>query len=211
MHRTGLAPYGQDDDAVRWAAVRHAGDHIHIVAMLARQDGRPVNLWHDYYRVREACQAAERRYGLRATAPADRTAAPRPTRAENVNAGRLLSALGTLTHDPATTAITLVIRLAALAETVAVLRHAQRHAAQAAAARIASQRLRAAAGPQTQPPPRGPGHPRPRTAADAASLDFPFPPTAGVPAPGQDTPAPGRPAAYPRPAHPSPTRRGRSR
>ena len=39
MHRTGLAPYGQDDDAVRWVAVRHAADHIHIVAMLARQDG----------------------------------------------------------------------------------------------------------------------------------------------------------------------------
>jgi hypothetical protein len=39
MHRTGLAPYGQDDDAVRWVAVRHADDHIHLVAMLARQDG----------------------------------------------------------------------------------------------------------------------------------------------------------------------------
>lgn len=23
MHRTGLAPHGQDDDAVRWIAVRH--------------------------------------------------------------------------------------------------------------------------------------------------------------------------------------------
>jgi hypothetical protein len=39
MHRTGLAPNGQDDDAVRWVAVRHADDHIHLVAMLARQDG----------------------------------------------------------------------------------------------------------------------------------------------------------------------------
>jgi hypothetical protein len=47
MHRTGLAPYGQDDDAVRWVAVRHADDHIHLVAMLARQDGRRPNLWHD--------------------------------------------------------------------------------------------------------------------------------------------------------------------
>ena len=39
MHRTGVAPYGQEDDAVRWVAVRHGDDHIHIVAMLARQDG----------------------------------------------------------------------------------------------------------------------------------------------------------------------------
>jgi hypothetical protein len=39
MHRTGLAAYGQEDDAVRWIAVRHAADHIHLVAMLARQDG----------------------------------------------------------------------------------------------------------------------------------------------------------------------------
>jgi hypothetical protein len=48
MHRTGLAPYGQDDDAVRWVAVRHAADHIHIVAMLARQDGARPRLWNDY-------------------------------------------------------------------------------------------------------------------------------------------------------------------
>ena len=39
MHRTGLALDG-DDLGVRWVAVRHAADHIHIVATLARQDGR---------------------------------------------------------------------------------------------------------------------------------------------------------------------------
>lgn len=39
MHRTGLAPH-EDDLGVRWVAVRHAADHIHIVATLARQDGR---------------------------------------------------------------------------------------------------------------------------------------------------------------------------
>ena len=83
MHRTGLAPFGQDDDAVRWVAVRHGGDHIHIVAMLARQDGGRPRLSNERYRVREACRAAEERYGLRRTAPGDRTAARRPTRAEN--------------------------------------------------------------------------------------------------------------------------------
>jgi MobA/VirD2-like, nuclease domain len=83
MHCTGLAPYGQEDDAVRWVAIRHADDHIHIVATLARQDGRRPRVSNDYYRVREACLAVEDRFGLRRTAPGDRTAAARPTRAEN--------------------------------------------------------------------------------------------------------------------------------
>ena|SRR6266568_1145240 len=87
MHRTGLAGFG-DDDAVRWIAVRHAEDHIHIVATLARQDGAKPRIWNDFYRVREACQAIERRYGLRPTAPADRTAARRPSRAETEHAHR---------------------------------------------------------------------------------------------------------------------------
>ncbi|MEW9533623.1 relaxase/mobilization nuclease domain-containing protein [Microbispora sp. NPDC049125] len=81
MGRTGLAADG-DDDGVRWVAVRHADDHIHIVATLARQDGTKPKTWNDFYRVREACQAVERRYGLRLTAPGDRTAARRPTRSE---------------------------------------------------------------------------------------------------------------------------------
>jgi hypothetical protein len=87
MHRTGLAPHG-DDLGVRWVAVRHAGDHIHIVATLARQDGTKPRTWNDFYRVREACQDAERRFGLRPTAPADRTAARRATRAETEQAAR---------------------------------------------------------------------------------------------------------------------------
>jgi hypothetical protein len=88
MDRTGLAPRGQEDDAVRWVAVRHADDHIHVVAMLARQDGARPRLWRDFYRVRDACQAAEERHGLRRTAPGDRTAGTRPTRAENEKARR---------------------------------------------------------------------------------------------------------------------------
>jgi hypothetical protein len=88
MHRTGLSPAGQDDDAVRWVAIRHGDDHIHIVAMLARQDGRRPRVHNDRYRVREACLAAEQRYELRRTAPGDRTAACRPTRAESEKAAR---------------------------------------------------------------------------------------------------------------------------
>ncbi len=51
--------------------------------MLARQDGGKPRLSNERYRVREACRAAEERYGLRRTAPGDRTAARRPTRAEH--------------------------------------------------------------------------------------------------------------------------------
>ncbi|TDB95684.1 hypothetical protein [Actinomadura sp. 7K534] len=81
MDRTGLAPSG-DDEAVRWFAVRHADDHIHIVATLARQDGTRPSVWNDGYRLRAACRVVEDRYRLRRTAPADRTAARRPKRAE---------------------------------------------------------------------------------------------------------------------------------
>jgi hypothetical protein len=87
MHRTGLAPEG-DDLGVRWVAVRHAADHVHIVATLARQDGARPKVWNDFYRVREACQDAERRFGLRRTAPGDRTAARRATRAETEQTAR---------------------------------------------------------------------------------------------------------------------------
>jgi hypothetical protein len=88
MDRTGLARPGEEDDAVRWIAVRHAPDHIHLVVMLARQDGTRPSTWNDRYRVRDACRAAERRYGLRSTSPADRTAPRYPTRAEAEKAAR---------------------------------------------------------------------------------------------------------------------------
>jgi len=87
MHRTGLASKG-DEAGVRWVAVRHADDHIHIVATLARQDGTRPRFWNDFYRVREACRSAEEQLGLRVTPPADRTAARRPSRAETEQAAR---------------------------------------------------------------------------------------------------------------------------
>jgi MobA/VirD2-like, nuclease domain len=86
MHRTGLSRHGEDDDAVRWVAVRHADDHIHIVAMLARQDRSKPSVHNDWYRVRDACLAAEQRYRLRPTAPADRTTPRAPTRGEKEKA-----------------------------------------------------------------------------------------------------------------------------
>jgi len=88
MARTGLAPRGQEHDAVRWVAIRHAEDHVHIVALLARQDGAKAFAWRDFYRVADACHAAEQRYGLTPTPPCDRTAARRPGRAEEGKADR---------------------------------------------------------------------------------------------------------------------------
>jgi hypothetical protein len=87
MQRTGLAAE-HDELGVRWVAVRHAADHVHIVATLARQDGGRPRVWNDFYRVREACRDAERWFALCPTAPGDRTAARRSTRAESEQAAR---------------------------------------------------------------------------------------------------------------------------
>ncbi len=87
MDRTGIAKRG-DDGGARWVAVRHDADSIHLVAVLARQDGRQCHPEFDHLRVREACLAAEVRYGLVSTAPADGTATPANTRAETEKAAR---------------------------------------------------------------------------------------------------------------------------
>jgi len=81
VDRIGLAPRG-DEAAVRWVAVRHADNHVHVVATLARQDGKRVWPRNDFYRSREASRAVEERYGLRQTSPADRTGPREVTRAE---------------------------------------------------------------------------------------------------------------------------------
>jgi hypothetical protein len=88
MDRTGLSRHGDEDDAIRWVAIRHADDHVHIVGMLARQDRSRPSVDNERYRVRDACLAAEHKYGLRSTAPADRTAPRAPTRGENEKAAR---------------------------------------------------------------------------------------------------------------------------
>jgi relaxase-like protein len=89
LHRTGIAPR-DDPGACRWVAVRHAPDHVHIAAVLVRQDTLTRTHPHrDYLRVGEACQAAEARYGLRRTTRrGDRTAPRAPTRAEREKAAR---------------------------------------------------------------------------------------------------------------------------
>jgi hypothetical protein len=68
--------------------VHHGQNHIHIAATLARQDGRRARLDNDWYRIAEALRDLEKEYGLQVVARADRTAAKRPTRAEQEKAGR---------------------------------------------------------------------------------------------------------------------------
>jgi hypothetical protein len=88
MHRTGLSRYGEEGQGVRWVAVHHGENHIHIAATLARQDGRCASLHNDYYRISEALRDIEKEYGLQVVVRADRTAAHRPTRSEQEKAAR---------------------------------------------------------------------------------------------------------------------------
>jgi hypothetical protein len=88
MHRTGLSERGREDQGVRWVAVHHGENHIHIVATLAGQDRRPVWPRNDFYRIGEALRDVEREYGLRVLTRADRTAPRSLTRAEMERSAR---------------------------------------------------------------------------------------------------------------------------
>ncbi|MFI0418377.1 hypothetical protein [Spongiactinospora sp. 9N601] len=66
MHAAGIAPI-DDLEACRWIALRHARDHIHLVATLARQDGRRPNLNGNWNRMRSTCDWIEARLGLSRT------------------------------------------------------------------------------------------------------------------------------------------------
>lgn len=87
MDRTGLAPRG-DDGACRWVAVRHAENHVHVVATLARQDGKQASISRDRWKVVAACREVEQRYGLTVVANPDRTAHGETKRAEVEKAAR---------------------------------------------------------------------------------------------------------------------------
>nr|WP_237555219.1 relaxase/mobilization nuclease domain-containing protein [Streptomyces sp. SID4948] len=84
----GIAPEG-DDLACRWIAVRHADDHIHILATTVREDGRRPKLHDSGIRVGNECRQIEKDYGLRRLNKGDRTATRAPTQAEMHKAARL--------------------------------------------------------------------------------------------------------------------------
>ncbi|WP_210593675.1 mobilization protein [Streptomyces sp. GESEQ-35] len=93
VHATGIAPDG-DPDGCRWVAVRHAEDHIHIVATKVRGDLRPPRNWNDYHHAMNELTAVEEDFGLTRVArgpeaAAGSSAAKRSTRAEEEKAKRL--------------------------------------------------------------------------------------------------------------------------
>ncbi|WP_371097087.1 relaxase/mobilization nuclease domain-containing protein [Streptomyces sanglieri] len=87
VHATGIAPDG-DEKACRWIAVRHADDHIHIMATTVRADGRRPRTHHDGQRAQAECRKIEAEFGLRRLKSGDLTAPRTPTGAERAKAQR---------------------------------------------------------------------------------------------------------------------------
>ncbi|WNM29237.1 relaxase/mobilization nuclease domain-containing protein [Streptomyces sp. Li-HN-5-11] len=83
---TGIDP--GDGAGCRWAAVRHADDHIHIIATLVREDGRRPDHHRSGKRAQAECRLIEKELGLHQVAPGDGTAAKRATSAERHKAKR---------------------------------------------------------------------------------------------------------------------------
>ncbi|MCV2460490.1 relaxase/mobilization nuclease domain-containing protein [Streptomyces sp. ICN988] len=84
---TGIDP-GDGQPGCRWAAVRHADDHIHIVATLVTEDGRRPDDYRSGTRAQAEARLIEKELGLHQVAPGDGTAAQRPTSAERHKAER---------------------------------------------------------------------------------------------------------------------------
>lgn len=99
MDRTGIAPAG-DDLGCRWVLVRHGEDHVHLVATLARQDGRRPRVFNDFAKLRACAREWEARLGLTGTAGVDRTAAGAPTIAETKKTERLAAAAASTPAGP---------------------------------------------------------------------------------------------------------------
>ncbi|WP_436787917.1 relaxase/mobilization nuclease domain-containing protein [Yinghuangia sp. YIM S10712] len=72
----------------RWVAVRHAEDHIHIAATLVRSNGEAYHPFKEGIDAQEEARLIERDYGLRRLDRRDRTAARRPSKAEQHKAKR---------------------------------------------------------------------------------------------------------------------------
>ncbi|MFQ6148475.1 relaxase/mobilization nuclease domain-containing protein [Streptomyces seoulensis] len=84
---TGIDP-GDGQPGCRWAAVRHADDHIHIVATLVTEDGHRPDDYRSGTRAQAEARLIEKELGLHEVASGDGTAAQRPTSAERHKAER---------------------------------------------------------------------------------------------------------------------------
>ncbi|GGU77453.1 hypothetical protein FHX79_112645 [Streptomyces cavourensis] len=118
---TGIAPDG-DPNGCRWVAVRHAPDHIHIAATKVRADLRTARHWNDYLTADRELAAIEKEYGLFQIVRGDRTAAKRPTRAEQEKATRAGHA-HTAREQLRTTVRTAVAAATSTTEFIGLLQH----------------------------------------------------------------------------------------
>ncbi|MFF9784187.1 relaxase/mobilization nuclease domain-containing protein [Streptomyces nigrescens] len=84
---TGIAPEG-DPDGCRWVAVRHAEDHIHILATMVRGDLRRPRMNYDFKKAQAECRRIETEWNLRRLNPGDGTGSKAPTSAERFKAER---------------------------------------------------------------------------------------------------------------------------
>jgi len=99
MAAVGLAPHG-DAAAVRWVAVRHNDDHIHLVATLVRQDQRTAWAWKDKLHAQQVCRDLEERYGLYQVSPPGHGSRSWPSSAELNKAARLKASASTKAAAP---------------------------------------------------------------------------------------------------------------
>lgn len=118
---TGIAPDG-DPDGCRWVAVRHAPDHIHIAATKVRADLRTARHWNDYLTADRELATIETEYDLFQVVRGDRTAAKRPTRAEQEKAKRAGQAR-TARERLRTTVRTAVAAATSTEEFISLLQH----------------------------------------------------------------------------------------
>lgn len=78
-----MTAVGIQQEGARWIAVRHADDHIHMVATLvSEKTGRRVYPRNDFAKLRATCQQLEKELGLTPTPDIDWTASRHPTRHE---------------------------------------------------------------------------------------------------------------------------------
>ncbi|MEU9045090.1 MULTISPECIES: relaxase/mobilization nuclease domain-containing protein [unclassified Kitasatospora] len=88
VHAAGIAP-DRDPHGCRWIAVRHADDHIHILATTVREDGRRPKLHNCGKHAQAEARQIEKELGLYQVPAGDRTGERHPTQAEMHKADRL--------------------------------------------------------------------------------------------------------------------------
>ncbi len=88
MRELGLAGTEQGARDIRWVAIRHNPQHVHLAGTLVRADGSVATTPNDFRAASTVRARMEARYGLGRTNSGDRTSTRRPERAETEKAAR---------------------------------------------------------------------------------------------------------------------------